>query len=36
VVRNDVRRASEVIGVDDDKISCAGGVEAYIRGAIAN
>jgi hypothetical protein len=36
VVRNDVRRASEVIGIDDDKISCAGGVEAYIRGAIAD
>jgi hypothetical protein len=34
-VENSVRRAKDVIGVDDDKISCAGAVEAYIRGAIA-
>jgi hypothetical protein len=29
-----VRRAKDVIGIDDDKISCAGAVEAYVRGAI--
>ncbi len=33
-VENSVRRARDVIGIEDDKISCAGAVEAYIRGAI--
>jgi hypothetical protein len=33
-VADGVRRAKDVIGVDDDKISCAGAVEAYVRGAI--
>ena len=33
-VADSVRRAKDVIGVDDDKISCAGAVEAYVRGAI--
>jgi hypothetical protein len=32
---DDVRRAKDVIGVEDDKLSCAGAVEAYIRGAIS-
>jgi hypothetical protein len=34
-VEDSVRRAKDVTGVDDEKISCAGSVEAYIRGAIA-
>jgi hypothetical protein len=33
-VEDSVRRAKDVIGIDDDKISCAGAVEAYVRGAI--
>jgi hypothetical protein len=33
-VQDSVRRASDVLGVSDDKLSCAGAVEAYIRGAI--
>jgi hypothetical protein len=33
-VEDSVRRAKDVIGIDDDKISCAGAIEAYVRGAI--
>jgi hypothetical protein len=33
-VEDSIRRAKDVIGVDDDKISCAGAIEAYVRGAI--
>jgi len=33
-VENSVRRAQDVIGLSDDKVSCAGAVEAYVRGAI--
>ncbi|HEY3632651.1 MAG TPA: hypothetical protein VGL21_17230 [Jatrophihabitantaceae bacterium] len=33
-VEDSIRRAKDVIGIDDDKISCAGAVEAYVRGAI--
>jgi hypothetical protein len=33
-VADSIRRAKDVIGVDDDKISCAGAIEAYVRGAI--
>lgn len=33
-VGDSVRRAADVLGVSDDKLSCAGAVEAYIRGAI--
>jgi hypothetical protein len=33
-VEDSVRRAKDVIGMDDDKISCAGAIEAYVRGAI--
>lgn len=33
-VGDDIRRAKDVIGIEDDKISCAGAVEAYVRGAI--
>jgi len=33
-VENSIRRAKDVIGIEDDKISCAGAIEAYVRGAI--
>jgi hypothetical protein len=33
-VEDSIRRAKDAIGADDDKISCAGAVEAYVRGAI--
>ncbi|MCU1656983.1 MAG: hypothetical protein JWO57_1639 [Pseudonocardiales bacterium] len=33
-VEDSVRRAKDVIGIEDDKISCAGAIEAYVRGAI--
>jgi hypothetical protein len=33
-IENSVRRAKDVIGLEDDKISCSGAIEAYVRGAI--
>jgi hypothetical protein len=33
-IEDSIRRAKDVVGIDDDKISCAGAVEAYVRGAI--
>lgn len=33
-VEDSIRRAKDVIGIEDDKISCAGAIEAYVRGAI--
>jgi hypothetical protein len=33
-IENSIRRAKDVIGIEDDKISCAGAIEAYVRGAI--
>jgi hypothetical protein len=33
-VDDSVQRAKDVIGLEDDKVSCAGAVDAYVRGAL--
>jgi hypothetical protein len=34
IADNSIHRAKDVNGIEDDKISCAGAIEAYVRGAI--
>ena len=33
-IADDIQRARDVIGLEDDKVSCAGAVDAYVRGAL--